>query len=236
METRLNITEAVVTQGGIFEQINAEARTDLSSSVEANELTIGKTGDVFIEGRLNASYINNKGILDVMDTIETEELTNHQEALVKAGDHVGAGIIDNDGTLELARSLRAEALQSRGSIQAGVVNVTTFRSEGKLAIEELTAEELHIKVADHSSINYINAANISIKAKRQGLLLKDDDAKLSAAEITGSDIHIENVIADLVRGDRVTIGPHCIIKVVEYTERYDLDESSEIYELGKMRD
>ncbi len=171
-----------------------------------------------------------------MDTIETEELTNHQEALVKAGDHVGAGIIDNDGTLELARSLRAEALQSRGSIQAGVVNVTTFRSEGKLAIEELTAEDLHIKVADNSSINYINAANVSIKAKRQGLLLKDDDAKLSAAEITGSDIHIENVIADLVRGDRVTIGPHCIIKVVEYTERYDLDESSEIYELGKMRD
>ncbi|TDM11965.1 hypothetical protein [Macrococcus lamae] len=234
METKLNITEPFVAEGGVFEQINAEVRTDFTSSVETHELTIGTDGDVFVEGRLNAPYISNKGTLDIMDTIETEELANHPDAVIKAGDHVGARIIDNEGTLELGRSLRAESLQSKGSISTGVVDTTTFQSTGTLNIDELNADDLHIKVGPDSSIKFINANNISIKAMREGLIFKDDDAKLVVEEIEGSDVYVENVIADLVRGDQVRIGRNCIIKVVEYTDTYHLDESSEVYELGKI--
>ncbi|KAA1039341.1 hypothetical protein ERX35_007145 [Macrococcus equipercicus] len=234
MDSKLHVTEPVTAAGGVFERINVEARADLTSSVETNELTLGTAGDLFIEGRLNAPYISNKGILDVMDTIETEALSNHQDAVVKAGDQVNARTIDNDGTLDFGRSLRADTLHASGTVTAGFAAVTTFQSSGKLTIDQLSGDDVHIKAALNSTVNFINAAHVTVKAQREALLFKDDDARLVVKEIAGNDIVIENVVADLVRGDRVSIGQNCIIKVVEYTESYQLDDSSDVYELGKI--
>lgn len=234
METN-HITTETKTSGGIFENIRTSAQTDFTSSVEANEIMVDQGGDLFIKGRLNAPYITVNGVLDVMDTLETSVIHVKSDGLLKVGDAMTAESLDVDGQAELSK-VRAERLSTKGTFKStGPVDAKQFMSAGELRVAgDLSAEEVNIKVAANSLVNYINANTVSIKARREGLLFKDKDATLSVLEIIGNDVYVENVTADLVRGDQVTIGPNCVVKVVEYTDRYDYDESSEVLEFGKI--
>lgn len=234
METN-HITTETKTNGGIFENIRTSARTDLTSSVEANEVMVDNGGDLFIQGRLNTPYITVNGVLDVMDTLETSVIHVKSDGTLKVGDAMTAESLDVDGNAELAK-VRVERISSKGTFNAaGPVDAKQFSSSGPLRVNgDLSAEEIYIKVAPNSLVNYINASAVSIKAAREGLIFKDKDTTLSVLEVIGDDVYVENITADLVRGDRVTIGQNCVIKVVEYTESYDYDQSSEILELGKI--
>lgn len=216
-ENILTISEPVSMPGGIFEKITVSARTDFSSSVEVNELNIQTEGDMFVEGRLNAPYITVAGQLDIMDTIETERLEIEQRGWLKAGDHIVAKVVSNNGDMDI-KSLRADE----------------FTSKGRLKAKALTADTLQLKAVGESRIQYIQGDEIRITAGREHLIFKDKDAIVIADEVDGREVYVENLSADLVRGDRVTIGPGCTIKVVEYTEQYALDEAADVLELGKI--
>ncbi|TDL97979.1 hypothetical protein ERX27_05830 [Macrococcus brunensis] len=220
--------------GGIFETIHLDQSVTYASSVEANEIDV-QSGSVVIEGRLNAPYLSNAGGLEVTSTLETNELANKKEAHLKVADNVVAQTVNNAGTLELGHHFKAETIESTGKlVAAGTIEATSVRLSGFIQLHDIRAERLDITVTHNSSADYLAASDIRIKAQREALIFKDDDHSLKVNEIDGGEVYLENVIAELVRGDRVTIGPNCTIKVVEYTEDYKLDEQSDVLELGKI--
>lgn len=220
--------------GGIFETIHLDRSITYTSSVEANEVDV-QSGSVVIEGRLNAPYLVNAGELEITSTLETTNLTNQKEAYLKVMADVIAQTINNAGILELGAHCKAEALESTGKLQtAGTIEAASVRLEGGIQLHDVRADQLNIIVTHNGSADYLTASDINITAKREALIFKDDDHSLKVDEIDGGRVYVENIIADLVRGDQVTIGPNCTIKVVEYTEDFELDDRSDVLELGKI--
>ncbi|WP_165983756.1 hypothetical protein [Macrococcus bovicus] len=220
--------------GGIFETIHLDQSITYTSSVEAHEVDV-QSGSVVIEGRLNAPYLVNAGEVEITSTLETTHLTNQKEAYLKVTDGVVAHTVNNAGILELGAHCQAETIQSTGQLQAaGTIEAASVRLEGVLQLHDVRADQLNIIVTHNGSAEYLTASDINITAKREALIFKDQDHSLKVDEIDGGHVYVENIIADLVRGDQVTIGPNCIIKVVEYTEDFKLDDQSDVLELGKI--
>ncbi|TDM00816.1 hypothetical protein [Macrococcus carouselicus] len=221
-------------QGGIFEVIDIDKATIYTSSIEANEFNVSEESAV-IEGRLNAPYVTNSGSLEVTSTLETHTLKNKRDAILRISDHVVGQSIDNAGMLELGGHLKAEHLKSTGRlISEGVIEGETVILEGPVKVREIRAEHIELTLTADCVADYLTANQITINAKRENLLFKDKDHSLKVNEIDGGRVYIENVIAELVRGDEVVIGPNCTVKVVEYTENYTLDDQSDVLELGKI--
>lgn len=235
--TVMNWNEPTSVEGGIFEKIEVSAPITVTSSIEANEITIHKTGTLIVQGKVNAPFIRVSGILNIEDTLETEQLTIDSDAeLIVSGDAITASI-HNKGRLQTEGGLRSDKFDSAGVVVArGPINAKHFKSTGSLQLDnDLTAQETEIIVSEVSNIRYLNGGKVHVKAEREMLLFKDEESRLAVREIDGSLVTLENVVAELVRGDNVTIKNNCTIKSVEYTESYDYDESSDVHEFAKIK-
>ena len=58
---------------------------------------------------------------------------------------------------------------------------------------------------------------------------------LAAKVIEGDDIYLENTTADMVRGNKVKIGPGCQIGVVEYRDDFTHDPKATIKTTTKYK-
>ncbi|WP_133430518.1 hypothetical protein [Macrococcus hajekii] len=222
-----------IQQGGIFELINVEEPTTFTSSVEANELNVRESAT--IEGRLNAPYITNSGVLSIHSTLETQELVNDKKGRLFVEENVIGSKVSNEGLIELKKDLKAEHIESSGEIiSSGRIEGQTLSFEGSFKVKDIRAERLDFILTDDCEASSITANDIKVDAKRQALIFKDNDHLLKVDHIDGGTIYLENVIAELVRGDEVTIGPNCTIKILEYTKDYKLDNRSDVLELGKI--
>ncbi|MFL6517173.1 MAG: cytoplasmic protein, partial [Bacillus sp. (in: firmicutes)] len=68
-----------------------------------------------------------------------------------------------------------------------------------------------------STAEEIGGGKITVKKRSNSFLPFGKEAgSLSAKVIEGDDIYLENTKADIVRGNKVKVGPGCQIGVVEY--------------------
>ncbi|PKD99610.1 hypothetical protein [Macrococcoides caseolyticum] len=235
--TMINWNEPASVEGGIFEKIEVSAPVTVTSSIEANEIMIHETGTLTVQGKVNAPFIRVSGTLNIEDTLETEQLTIDKDAELRVNRDTISASIHNKGRLQTEGGLRSEKFDSTGVVVArGPINSERFRSTGSLQLDnDLTVQAAEIIVSEVSNIRYLNGEEVQVKAEREMLLFKDEDSRLSVREIDGSVLTLENVIAELVRGDNVTIKNNCTIKTVEYTESYNYDESSDVHEFAKIK-
>lgn len=223
--------------GGIFETINVEGNSLVTSSVEANELIIEQDSVLKVEGKLNVPYLKVYGELVIEGTLETNELVIAQDGYIVVQDEAIIETIDNKGTLDLKRGVKVNDIQNKGAfIGMGPVKAITFHSNGSIRLdEELNAENITITVAEVSNIRYIICKELTVKAERDKLIFKDEASKLTVREIDAVNASVENVICDLIRADDVTIKEHCSIKVVEYVNDYKFNEASDVLEFAKIK-
>ncbi|WZE72878.1 hypothetical protein QA538_10380 [Macrococcus sp. CCM 2573] len=235
--TMMNWDEPASVEGGIFEKIEVSAPVTVSSSIEANEITIHKTGTLTVQGKVNAPFIRISGTLNIEDALETEQLTIDKDAELRVNRDTISASIHNKGRLQTEGGLRSKKFESTGVVVArGPINSERFKSTGSFQLDnDLTVQAAEIIVSEVSNIRYLNGGEVQVKAEREMLLFKDEDSRLSVREIDGSVLTLENVIAELVRGDNVTIKNNCTIKTVEYTESYNYDESSDVHEFAKIK-
>jgi cytoskeletal protein CcmA (bactofilin family) len=162
-----------------------------------------------IAGSLKAESVEASGSLEVVGTIEAEE-------------------ISSSGSLHAQGSVRAERIRSGGRfhVEGGVVT-EQFRSGGAVRIDGgLKAEDIDIDLGGSSKIPTIEGEVILVKATGGFFRVRGD---LIADRIEGETIELEATTADLVKGQDVTIGPHCRIDVVE-AQNLTVHQSSEVRE------
>lgn len=166
-------------------------------------------GSQRIAGSLKAESVAASGSLEVQGPIEAEE-------------------ISSSGSLHVRGPVKAERIRSGGRLQVeGDVRTEEFRSGGSVRIEGgLKAEDITIDLGGSSRIPTIKGERIQVKATGGFFRVRGD---LSADQIEGEEVELEATVAALVKGEDVTIGPHCRIDVVE-AEDLVVHQSSEVRE------
>jgi cytoskeletal protein CcmA (bactofilin family) len=136
--------------------------------------------------------------------------------------------VETSGSFQASGGIRADELSSSGALQVGGdVEVGEFRSSGSVRIDGgLKAEEIHIDLGGTSRIRTVQGEEIHVKATGGFFRVRGD---LTVETIEGEEIELEATSAALVKGENVTIGPHCKIDAVE---AHDLrvHQSSEVGE------
>lgn len=167
------------------------------------------SGSARIAGKLTAENVESSGSLQVDGNIEAED-------------------ISVSGALQVKGSVTAEDFHSSGSVRVeGPLTAEDFHSSGSVRIEGgLTAEDVMIDLGGDSRIATIVANDIRVKATGGFFRIRGD---LSADRIEGTDVELEATTAAFVKGEEVTIGPHCKIDVVEAHE-LRVHQSSEVRE------
>jgi cytoskeletal protein CcmA (bactofilin family) len=164
------------------------------------------------------------------------------------------GQADINGDVSLQHLKLGGSINIRGKLTGGDIRVSgevsvgndceadSFYVKGVVTIGgTLNAEKIDIQLhfAD-SRIREIGGENIRVSKGRALSLLKlfkffaADSAELSAESIEGDEIYLEHTKAKVVRGNNVTIGPGCVIDLVEYKTGFQQTGKSKVIENSKI--
>ncbi|CAM2936067.1 polymer-forming cytoskeletal protein [Paenibacillus sediminis] len=140
--------------------------------------------------------------------------------------------VNGRGVLE--GNLTAETVEIGGSAKIkGDLESETIRVQGGFSIGGfLNAGELDITLQHVSQAKDIGVEKITVKKGGRRRFFEQITpvlaSRLEANVIEGDEIYLEYTHANTVRGNRVTIGPGCRIKLVEYKEEFKQDPSSQV--------
>lgn len=214
--------------GGRYDKISIRGEGTIDNDVECSAFNVYGTS----EALKNVTT----GSMKVLGEAEFKGNIVAQETLVMGTMEV-AGIARLKkmkilGTLDVGESLSGDEANIKGSISVGGdVEYETFESSGGFEVKGLLNAD-SIKIAlrfGESSAEEIGGGKITIKRKKNSFLpFVGVEGSLAAKVIEGDDIYLENTKAEMVRGNKVKIGPGCEIGMVEYRNDFSEDAHSNI--------
>ncbi len=184
------------------------------------------SGSGVVEGDLEAVEVHVAGSCEFNGSVQADEFHAAGAATVKG--NLKANEAHASGSLEVAGDLHSEELRTRGALRVGG-NLDAKEVDIRGGVEvagRFMAQEVLIEIGGDSRVTTMEAREITVR--RPGGFFRGG-RQLSADEITGTEVHLESTIANIVRGREVTIGPHCQIGAVEANE-LTVHESSEVRE------
>lgn len=220
--------------GGQYDKISIRGEGKIVNDVECSAFHVYGTSEI-VE---NATA----GSVKILGEAEVNGNMVAEETLIMGTMAVGGNALLKKikifGTLDVEGRLGGEEATIKGAISVnGDVEYETFDSSGGFEIKGLLNADL-IKIAlrfGESTAEEIGGGKITIKRKRNSLLpFVGEEGSLTAKVIEGDDIYLENTKAEIVRGNKVKIGPGCQIGLVEYTSDFTEDANSKIKLSRKM--
>ena len=183
-------------------------------------------GSARVQGPLIAEVARVAGACNFEGDVHVEEFRS--AGSVRIAGNLHAEEVETSGSLQVDGSIEAEEITTSCSLQVkGDVKGEEFRSSGSIRIDGgLKAEEIDIDLGGTSKIPTIEGAEITVKATGGFFRVRGE---LTAERIAGAEVELEATTAALVKGEEVTIGPHCKIDVVEARE-LTVHQSSEVRE------
>ncbi|MDR7002720.1 cytoplasmic protein [Neobacillus niacini] len=220
--------------GGRYDKISVRGEGTIVDDVEASVFKVYGTTEV--AENLKTGSMKVMGEAEVKGNVELEEL------LVMGTMEIGGKALLKKikilGTLDAGESLNGDTANIKGSIAvAGDVEYETFDSSGGFEIKGLlTADTIKVSLRfGESRVEEIGGGKITIKRKRNSLLpFVGEEGTLLAKVIEGDDLYLENTKADIVRGNKVRIGPGCIIRLVEYKDDFIQDSNATVKMSNKI--
>jgi len=222
--------------GGEYERVSISGSGRVDGDVIASELRISGSGKV--TGRTEAGQIVVSGSGTFTDAVVAEEMRISGSGRVDGS--VEAKELKCSGSFRAAGDVSGDYVKISGSMKvSGDVEVDIFNASGGFEIEGLlSADKVEIHLGGRCSAREIGGERILVErgtsfggALIEGLvkmLTGGGVAELRTAQIEGDEIHLENTIADIVRGKRVVIGPNCRIGRVEYEESLKVHEDAKV--------
>lgn len=184
-------------------------------------------GGVTFKDEVIAKNVNCSGGLRFeADCMVTEKLSS--AGSVKFMASIKARNFQSSGYCYVEKDIEAEDLYVKGDCQIyGLVNAENIKIEFENALE----------------INEIGGTNIIIIQKEKGWnkmkkapifnkICKSSTGKIGSIE--GENIAVECIEASKIIGKTVAIGKDCKVKLVQYTDEYEIDSSSEVEKLEKV--
>jgi cytoskeletal protein CcmA (bactofilin family) len=183
-------------------------------------------GSARVQGSLIARSARIAGACTFEGDVTVDEFRS--AGSVRIAGNLKADEVETSGSVSVDGNIEAEELTTSGSLGVkGSVHVEEFRSSGSVRIDGgLKAEEIDIDLGGTSKIPTIEGEEIRVKATGGFFRVRGE---LTADRIEGEEVELEATTAELVKGEEVTIGPHCKIGVVEAAE-LTVHQSSEVRE------
>ncbi|WP_181873160.1 hypothetical protein [Fontibacillus phaseoli] len=158
------------------------------------------TGDLKIEGGLTVTKMSLTGEIQVKESISGEDMKIFGTCTVKNG-------------IQTDQFKLKGAVQSEGMLNAEVVEMVLI---GKSNAAEIVGTRIDI---------HPFGVQKWVPWLRMG-----GTPELEVQVIEGDVISLENTMADTVRGGKVSIGPGCRIRLVEYSKSFHQDRRAEVVE------
>jgi cytoskeletal protein CcmA (bactofilin family) len=228
MKNNLIINGSGEYPGGTYDKISIRGEGTILNQVESSVFHVYGT----CEARENLSTGSAKilGEAEIKGNVEAEE-TLIMGSMAVAGKSLMKKM-KVFGALEVGERLSGNEATIKGSISVkGDVEYETFDSSGGFDIKGLLNADT-IKIAlryGESKAEEIGGGKITVKRKRSSFIpFVGEEGSLAAKVIEGDDIYLENTRAEVVRGNKVNIGPGCQIGVVEYTNDFTENANSTV--------
>lgn len=207
------------------------------------------SGSVRIDGQVIANSLTTSGSLKGHGSLQSETFrvsgSTHMEGAVDVGDGHCSGAFHVDGKLSIRRTMSVsgsalvtgqitgEAMRGSGSLRVGQdVSLDSISWSGSIQCPGLcTAEVIDLKLHGECHIGELAGSQINVSWERNGrwlrwLPLNKVQEMLTVSEVSGDEVTLEATTAQMVRGDRVVIGPQCRIDRVEYRQSLTVDPQS----------
>ncbi|GAX89414.1 polymer-forming cytoskeletal protein [Effusibacillus lacus] len=138
-----------------------------------------------------------------------------------------AGNADVDG------SISGDEIKILGALTVnGDCNAESFVAKGGFTIDGLlNAGKIDISPYGPCEVKEIGGETIHVRSRFRLFVGYNH---LSSETIEGDDIHLEYTKAEVVRGNRVIIGPGCEIGLVEYKETFHQAKGVKVHESKKI--
>lgn len=157
-------------------------------------------GDSEVQGNIDAEYVKVYGNAQIHGDAHIKK-TKVRGMMDIAGKFLG-DFVDVKGALNVKGDIEVEDLSLTGGLE----------SDGLL-----NAENIQISLRyEGSKVREIGGKKITVRKKARLIPFTSHAGNLQTSIIEGDDIYLERTVAEIVRGNNVTIGPGCEISVVEY--------------------
>ena len=210
-------------------------RLHVSGGVKAaNDLTCGEmhvSGSLKVEGRLSAETAKISGGVKAEHGIAVSGKLSLSCILKTEGNaELGEAGISGGATVE--GKINAKDLRVSGGLKCGSdVSAEHFAASGKVEIPGLlNAETIELSASGRSEIGDIGCGSLTVRKERNVFFFGDAKPGLTVRSIEGDTIWLENTVAEIVRGKNVTVGKHCKIGRVEYSETLNLVDGGKVEE------
>lgn len=193
------------------------------------------TGESTLEGDVDCVKLSQIGELKVKGDMRAEAMRITGECEIKGA--LAASKIGGRGELKVNSGLRAEKLKFTGNVDVGGnCEAGTFEVNGAFDVEGLvSAEWMDIRFFGPCRAREIGGGKLRARRSRTtkliNLIKSRGQAALAASVIEGDDVELEHTTADVVRGNRVSIGPGCRIGRVEYRDSLSAHKSAVVGEV-----
>jgi len=223
--------------------VTEQARRDVkmvgeTSSAGGYFRKVRLTGESTFSGDVDCIKLTQIGELEIAGGLTVGEMKMTGECQVRG--RLNGGKVSGRGELEVMADLRGEAVKFTGNIvTGGDCGAGMFKMDGAFSVAGLlSADTLDVRMYGPCVAKEIGGSKIFVRRSRAKKLLSlvngGGDCKLNAEQIEGDVVALEHTEADVVRGNRVEIGPGCRIGRVEYRSEVDIHKSADVQEVVQV--
>ncbi|MEI4620330.1 cytoplasmic protein [Bacillus cereus] len=228
-QNSLTLNGSGSSSGGAYNKVKIRGEGTISNDVSCNEFKAYGTSDV--RGDMTAKSYIVYGDSEVQGSLHAEYLKVYGNTQVQRDCHINKTKIR--GMLEVNGKLSGNFVDIKGGLTVKEdIEVEELLLVGGLENEGLlNAENINIILRyEGSKVREIGGKKITVRKKARFIPFTSHTGNLQTSIIEGDDIYLEHTVAEIVRGNNVTIGPGCEISVVEYHTSFNQKRRSVVKE------
>lgn len=233
----LTITGSSSVMGGVYNNVKIVGEGTIEGDTDCKKLKC--VGTMEVNGTVAADQVSIVGTCDIRGGLKGGMLKT--SGTVAVGGITQLKELNISGTIESKNDVYSEKIHLKGMLQTeGDCEAEVFTAKGIFEIGGLlNAGTLDIKLYRDCKAHEIGGGQITIRKASLlhplSLFFKpSSSARLTVSVLEGDHIYLENTIADIVRGNKVVIGPGCEIGFVEYKEHFEQKRDAVVKDKRKV--
>lgn len=198
------------------EQFQTNGRSEVRGQIRGAKMEINGSSKLY--GNVDAEQLQIKGDMKIEGHVSYREFAC-KGTMTVIGNMTGDSV-DLEGGIHVDGDCSAETFTAQGGFQiggllnAGIIDITMYWA---CKAQEIGGEKITVRKSGKASL-------------WNPFLPKFASKHLKADTIEGDEIYLEHTTAKVVRGNRVTLGPGCIVHLVEYKHHFEHDSGAKFNE------
>ncbi|HEU4962756.1 MAG TPA: polymer-forming cytoskeletal protein [Bacilli bacterium] len=228
---KLSISGSGTAAGGTYGDVKIAGDGRIEGDLDCHQFKcLGKSE---VHGNLQARSVSVQGQASLEGSVQAESVV--VQGACEFGQDLSFETFRCDGMADVRGSLSGDEVLVRGQLKTrGDCEAEVFTANGAFEIGGLlNAGRIEVKLYGGGRVKEIGGEQITVQ--RAGLMtylkklfVPQFQTELVADTIEGDVILLENTRAQVVRGNRVTIGAGCDIKLVEYKSHFAQEEDAQV--------